>query len=104
MSDYSTISLEFARFLQRERRRVLPFVGAGVSVDAGFPPAAGLALLIAHQARVEGVDVPEGADFTTVCNLVTAQLSHLRLQEITAAIIGGVQVEPTAVQRLIVRC
>lgn len=104
MPEFSTITPEFAAFLQRERRRILPFVGAGVSVDAGVPAAAELAPLITQRARDSGADIPDGADFTTVCALVTEQLTHLRLQEITAEVVGGLEITPTPLQRLIVRC
>jgi hypothetical protein len=49
-----TISTDLAEFLHRERERVLPFIGAGVSVSAGVPSAADLAGLIAIRAGPRG--------------------------------------------------
>jgi hypothetical protein len=103
MTIYSRISTEFAEFLHKERGRVLPFLGAGVSVDAGVPAAEGLAALTAAAARDEGVDVDKGATFAEVCRAVSGQLSHLRLQQITAEIIGGLELRPTRLQRTIIR-
>src|SRR4051794_9542393 len=103
MPDYSTISKELAEFLHRERARALPFIGAGVSVNAGVPAANELARLIAARARAEGAEVAEDAGFAEVCAAVSAQRGHLRLQEITAAIIDELELQPTPLQQLIVR-
>lgn len=100
---YSRISAKLAEFLQRERGRVLPFLGAGVSVGAGVPAAEGLAILMAAAAREEGVVVAEGATFAEVCSAISGQLSHLRLQQITARIISGLELRPTPLQKTIVR-
>jgi hypothetical protein len=103
MPDYSTISRELAQFLHQERERVLPFIGAGVSVNAGVPAAADLARLIAARARTEGIDVAENASFAEVCAAVSEERDHLRLQQITAAIIDELELQPTPLQQLIVR-
>jgi hypothetical protein len=105
LAGYSTISAEFAQFLHTEHRRILPFVGAGVSVDAGVPAAADLARLIAARAREDGADISElELGFSEVCSTVTAQLGHGTLQEITAHVVSGLPLTPTPLQRLIVRC
>lgn len=103
MSDYSTISKELAEFLHRERERVLPFIGAGVSVSAGVPAAKDLARLIAARARAEGVEVAVDASFAAVCAAVSEQRDHLRLQQITATIVDELELRPTPLQELIVR-
>lgn len=103
MATYSTISTELAEFLDKERGRVLPFLGAGVSVGAGVPAAEALGVLMAVAAREEGVDIPEGATFAEVCDAISQQLSHLRLQEITAEIVSARELKPTPLQRMIIR-
>jgi hypothetical protein len=103
MSDYSTISKELAEFLHRERERVLPFIGAGVSVSAGVPAAKDLARLIATRAREEGVEVALDASFAAVCAAVSEQRNHLRLQQITATIVDELELRPTPLHQLIVR-
>jgi len=103
VATYSKISTELAEFLHKERVRVLPFLGAGVSVGAGVPAAEDLAELIAAAARDHGVDVAEGATFAEVCHATSEQLSHLRLQEITAEIISSFELRPTRLQKTIVR-
>jgi hypothetical protein len=103
MPEYSTISRDLAEFLHRERDRVLPFIGAGVSVSAGVPAAADLATLIAARARAEGAVIADKATFTQVCAAVSDQLGHPRLQEIAAALVDEVELEPTPLQQLIVR-
>lgn len=103
MPDYSTISRELAEFLHQQRERVLPFIGACVSVNAGVPAAADLARLIAARASAEGVEVAADASFAEVCAAVSEQLDHLRLQQITAAIIDELELQPTPLQQLIVQ-
>jgi hypothetical protein len=103
MATYSEIPAELAEFLHRERGRALPFLGAGVSVGAGVPAAEGLAILMGAAAREEGVIVAEGARFAEVCRATSGQLSHLRLQQITAEIISGLELRPTPLQKTIVR-
>jgi hypothetical protein len=104
LPSYSTISGEFASFLANERERVLPFVGAGISVDAGVPAADALAELIAARAGEEGVAIGGGTTFADVCRAVSDQLTHGRLQEITASVVDELPLTPTPLQRLIVRC
>jgi len=101
---YSRISPEFAAFLAEHRERTLPFVGAGISVDAGVPAADHLAKLIAEEARKERATIGEVANFAGVCGGVSEQLGHGRLQELTAAILDALPLTPTPLQRLIVRC
>jgi SIR2-like domain/HEAT repeats len=103
MPDYSTISTELAEFLHQERERILPFIGAGVSVNAGVPAAADLAGLIAARASAEGVELAADASFAVVCAAVSEQLDHLRLQQITASIIDELELQPTPLQQLTVR-
>jgi hypothetical protein len=103
MSSYSTISTELAEFLHKERGRVLPFLGAGVSVGAGVPVAERLAVLMAAVARCEGAEIAEEATFAEVCHATSEQLSHLRLQQITAEIVGGIELKPTPLQKTIIR-
>src|SRR6266581_4766240 len=98
MPERSTISSDFARFLSREREHVLPFVGAGLSVDAGVPAAGELAVLIAARSRGEGCDVDDSAGFVGVSKAVTEQLGHARLQELAAEIINQLQLSPTQAQ------
>ena len=103
MTEYSTISRDLAEFLYRERGGVLPFIGAGVSVDAGVPIAHELGTQIAAKANAEGARVDQDAGFTDVCNAVSEQLGHGRLQQIAAEIINAIELAPTPLQQLIVR-
>jgi SIR2-like domain len=101
---YSTLRSEFAAFLQRERDRIIPFVGAGLSVEAGVPAARKMAALITEKAHDRGLEVGDGLGFDDVCAAVTDQLSHRALKEIVAEIVSVREVTPSPVLKLLVRC
>jgi hypothetical protein len=50
---------------------LVPFTGAGVSVDAGVPVADDLALQIARKANDAGAGVEERPEFAPFCTDVT---------------------------------
>ncbi len=72
--------------------RVLPFVGAGMSIAAGAPPAETLA---AELARRAGVGVSDGASLTEVSASGEAAVGALSMQEHLAEIITGLRLKPT---------
>jgi hypothetical protein len=100
----ATISGDFAAFLQRERQRIVPFVGAGLSREAGVPAAGEMALLIIQSARERGAELIDDLGFDDACAAVTDQLTHKVLQEIVAGIVSQCEIVSTPVLELLVRC
>jgi hypothetical protein len=94
---------DFVRFLRERREELVPFTGAGVSVDAGVPIADELALPIASKANEAGAGVHERAEFEPVCAEVIRSLGRERLQEVIAAVIREIDPQPTPLLRLIAR-
>jgi len=89
--------------LRADRRRVVTFIGAGLSVEAGVPAAAPMAQLIAEKANELGAAVDVRPDFARVCADVNEQLSHEQLQEIVSRVVLEREVSPTALLRLLAR-
>jgi hypothetical protein len=99
-----TISSEFATFLQSERGRIIPFVGAGLAVGAGVPAAEEIAGRITEVARKRGATLRGGLGFDDVCAAVTEQMGDRVLQEVVAEIISQCTITSTPVLELVVRC
>lgn len=93
----------FVRFLREQREELVPFTGAGVSVEAGVPAADDLALQIASKANERGAGIDERAEFEPVCSDVTRALGRERLQEVIAAVVREINPQPTPLLRLLAR-
>jgi NAD-dependent SIR2 family protein deacetylase len=89
--------------LRVERRRTVPFIGAGLSVEAGVPAAEPMAQLIAEKANERGATVDVRSAFAEVCADVNEQLSHEQLQEIVSELVLARDVRPTALLQLLAR-
>ena len=97
------LSADLVRFLRERRDAIVPFVGAGLSVNAGIPFADPLALQIAAKANESGASVAQRADFRAVCDDVAEALGDEALQRIIAALIQGFDAQPTPLLRLVAR-
>jgi len=86
---------ELAQLLRADRRRVVPFAGAGVTASAGLPTAKRLAIMIGERSRERGADLTPRPDFEGVCAEVSDQLGYGELQRIVSEIIGAATIEPT---------
>jgi hypothetical protein len=89
--------------LRAERRRTVPFIGAGLSVEAGVPAAEPMAQLVAEKANERGATVDVRSAFAEVCADVNEQLSHEQLQEIVSELVLARDVRPTALLQLLAR-
>jgi SIR2-like domain len=95
MTSEPLLDPDLAQLLRANRRRVVPFAGAGVTASAGFPTARQLAITIGEQAQERGAKLTPRSDFDGVCGEVSDQLGHDELQRIVSEIIGAAPVEPT---------
>lgn len=89
--------------LRADRRRVVPFIGAGLSVEAGVPAADPLPRMLAEKANERGAAIDVRPDFAVVCTEINEQLSHEQLQEIASEVVLEREVVPTAMLRLLAR-
>jgi hypothetical protein len=95
MTSEPLLDPELAQLVRANRRRVVPFAGAGVTAAAGLPTAKRLAIAIGERAQARGADLTPRPDFDGVCIEVSDQLGHDELQRIVSEIISAVAVEPT---------
>ena len=103
MPHNTLLSPDFVRFLHERREQIVPFVGAGLSVEAGIPFADRFALDIAESANERGAGVEVREDFGAVCADVAAALGDEALQEIIVGLIQGSDAKPTPLLRLVAR-
>jgi hypothetical protein len=82
---------EFVDLVRRERTRVLPCVGAGLSIPAGIRD---LASDVAHIASERGVEIA-GDDLASVVQALELQRGVEETQAIVAEAIISTPVQPT---------
>jgi hypothetical protein len=70
--DSHLLQRDLVEMLRAERRRVVPFIGAGLSVEAGVPAADPLGRILAERANERGAAIDVRPDFAAVCREVKA--------------------------------
>jgi hypothetical protein len=91
---------EFVDLVRRERTRVLPCVGAGLSIPAGIRD---LASDVAHIASERGVEIA-GDDLASVVQALELQRGVEETQAIVAEAIISTPVQPTRTQKALALC
>src|SRR5437763_13687678 len=101
--DASGLPPEFVGRLLATRKRVMPFVGAGLAIAAGVRDFAGSLRAAAVEAGVEMPPVSEETTLLRTAQAIARELGEARAKEIAAAVIGGVPVRSTPTLRALVQ-
>jgi hypothetical protein len=88
--------------LARERKYVLPLIGAGLCVEAGLPSGSALAEALRERSDLE-LAAPRG-DFGSVCREVEQEAGLSALQKLAAEALGSMVPAPTPSLMAIAGC
>ena len=80
---------------------VLPFIGAGLAVEAGVPPASGLAALLRDRG---GLDESLPADLVDITSALEAEIGIAPTEELVRTVIGELTVSATPTLTALAGC